>query len=101
VTPGYFAAMGIPLVAGRLFEPGDATDAPLVAVVSEKLARDYWPGRSALGGRIRRDGDEERFAQVVGIVPDVRQERLERSALWGTLYLVHAQTPYTWGPTGR
>jgi putative ABC transport system permease protein len=98
VTPGYFAAMGIPLVAGRLFEPGDATDAPLVAVVSEKLARDYWPGRSPLGGRIRRDGDDERFAQVVGVVPDVRQERLERSPLWGTLYLVHPQTPYTWGP---
>jgi putative ABC transport system permease protein len=99
VTPGYFAAMGIPLVAGRLFEAGDVTEAPLVAVVSEKLARDYWPGRSPLGGRIRPDGDDERFAQVVGVVPDVRQERLERSPVWGTLYLVHAQTPYTWRPS--
>jgi putative ABC transport system permease protein len=99
VTPGYFAAMGIPLLTGRLFEPGDQTEAPLVAVVSEKLARDYWAGRSPLGGRIRRDGDDERFAQVVGVVPDVHQEGLERSSTWGTLYLVHAQTPYTWGPT--
>jgi putative ABC transport system permease protein len=98
VTPGYFAAMGIPLVAGRLFEAGDGTEAPLVAVVSEKLARDYWPGRSPLGGRIRLDWGDERFAQVVGVVPDVRQEGLERSTLRGTFYLVHAQTPYTWGP---
>jgi hypothetical protein len=69
----------------------------LVAVVSEKLAREYWPGRSPLGGRIRRDGRNERFAQVVGVVPDVRHESLERSSVWGTLYLVHAQTP---GPPG-
>jgi putative ABC transport system permease protein len=98
VTPGYFAAMGIPLVAGRPFKAEDGTEAPLVAVVSEKLARDYWPGRSPLGGRIRRDGRDQRFAQIVGVVPDVRQERLERTTLWGTLYLLHAQTPYTWSP---
>ena len=98
VTPGYFAAMRIPLLAGRTFEERDGMDAPLVAVVSEALARDYWPGRSALGGRIRPDGRDERFAQVVGVVPDVRQERLDRPAARGTLYLPHAQTPYTWSP---
>ena len=98
VTPGYFAAMGIPLVAGRAFEDGDRESAPLVAVVSETLARDYWRGRSAAGGRIRVDGDEERFAQVVGVVPDVRQESLASPAPRGTLYLAHAQTPLTWSP---
>jgi putative ABC transport system permease protein len=96
VTPGYFAAMRIPVRAGRLFEAGDRADAPLVAVVSETLARDYWRGRSALGGRIRLDGDDERFAQVVGIVPDVRQESLASPTPRGTLYLAHAQTPLTW-----
>jgi predicted permease len=98
VTPGYFAAMGIPLLAGRTFEASDRMDAPLVAVVSEALVRAYWPGRNALEGRIRRDGDDERFAQVVGIVPDLHHEGLDRPAARGTLYLVHAQTPYTWSP---
>ena len=99
VTPGYFAALGIPQLEGRVFEERDGTDAPLVAVVSQSLARTYWPGRSALGGRIRVDGDVEPFAQVVGVVGDVRQERLDRPAARGTLYLAHAQTPYTWAPS--
>jgi putative ABC transport system permease protein len=98
VTPGYFAAMGIGLLEGRGFEQRDGMNAPLIAVVSESLARDYWPDRSPIGGRIRPDGSDERFARVVGVVPDVRQERLDRAPERGTLYLAHAQTPYTWAP---
>jgi len=99
VTPGYFAALGVQLLGGRTFEARDGTDAPPVAVVSESLAREYWPGRSAIGGRIRVDGDFEAFAQVVGVVADVRHEMLERLPVHGTLYLAHAQTPYTWSPS--
>jgi putative ABC transport system permease protein len=98
VTPGYFEAMGIPLLEGRSFERGDGTAAPLVAVVSEDLARGFWPGRSAIGGGIRLSGRDERHARVVGVVPEVRQARLDRPAPRGTLYLAHAQTPYTWVP---
>jgi predicted permease len=97
VTPGYFEAMRIPILEGRAFEERDGLDAPPVAIVSEALARDYWPTRSAIGGRIRVDADDELFARVVGVVPDVRHERLDRSAPRGTLYLAHAQTPLTWG----
>ena len=97
VTPGYFEAMGIALLEGRLFDARDGLDAPPVAVVSEALARAYWPGRPVIGGRIRLDSDDEPFAQVVGIAPDVRHERLDRPAVRGTLYLAYAQTPLTWG----
>ena len=96
VTPGYFQAMGIPPLEGRVFEDRDRLDAPLVAIVSEALARAYWPGRSAIGGRIRVDGDDEHFAQVVGVVREVRYAELDRPPERGTLYLVHAQTPLTW-----
>ena len=96
VTPGYFSAMGIPVLEGRGFDERDATDAPLVAVVSESLARHFWRERSAIGGRIRWDTDEAKFAQIVGVVPDVQQETLDRPATHGTFYLVHAQTPHTW-----
>ena len=98
VTPGYFAAMGIPLLEGRAFDERDRIHAPLVAVVSERLARDFWPGRTALDGGIRLSGRDDRHAQVVGVVPDVRQERLDRPAPRGTLYFVHAQAPYAWVP---
>jgi putative ABC transport system permease protein len=99
VTPGYLAAMGMQVLQGRAFEARDGTEAPPVAMVSQSLAREYWPGRSAIGGRIRVDGDVEAFAQVVGVVADVRHEALERLPTHGTLYLAHAQTPYTWSPS--
>jgi putative ABC transport system permease protein len=96
VTPGYFPAMGIPLREGRTFDARDGMDAPLVAVVSEALANRYWGVRSAIGEQVRWDADDARFAQVVGVVPDVRQDKLKEPDTHGTLYLAHAQTPHTW-----
>jgi putative ABC transport system permease protein len=98
VTPGYLAAMRTPLLEGRAIDDRDRMDAPLVAMVSEALARAYWPGRSAIGGRIRLDWDHQPFAEVVGVVPDVRYGGLDRAPPRGTLYLVHSQTPRTMGP---
>lgn len=49
VGPGYFEAMGIPLVAGRGFGPQDRNGSPRVAIVNEALAERLWPGRSAVG----------------------------------------------------
>jgi putative ABC transport system permease protein len=100
ITPGYFTALDIPLLAGRDFVERDALDAPLVAIVSESLARTYWPGRSPLGGRIRRDTDDAPFAEVIGVVPDIREEALDQPPVRGTVYFVHAQTPHTWGSLG-
>ena len=97
VTAGYFETMAIPLIEGRDFDTRDGTDAPLVAVVSEELAKRYWPDRSALGGRIRPAGFDPAldFTEVVGVVKDIRHESLARPAR-GTLYFVHAQSPRTW-----
>jgi putative ABC transport system permease protein len=74
-TPGYFEAMGIPLVAGRAFADGDAPDGQHVAVVSESLARRQWPGQDPLGRVIQfgnMDGDL-RPMTIVGVVGDVRE----------------------------
>jgi putative ABC transport system permease protein len=97
VTPGYFEAMGIPVSAGRRFDWRDGLDSAPVAIVSEGLANGYWPGRSPLGGRIRVNIATRPFAEVVGVVPDVRQTRLDRPAERGTLYFPYAQTPRSWG----
>jgi putative ABC transport system permease protein len=70
VTTGYFAAMRIPLLAGRNFDEHDRAGSQLVAVVSRKFAQASWPGQNALGRRFRLSVDS--FATVVGIVDDFR-----------------------------
>ncbi len=70
VSPGYFATLGIPLVAGRDFTPEDRSGAPAVAVVNETLARRFWPGVSPLGRRFApADRPGEGF-EVVGVARD-------------------------------
>lgn len=72
VGPGYFATMGIPLVAGREFRWQDDAAAPKVAVINETMARRFFPGRSALGARFRwgRISDNRPEIEIVGIVRD-------------------------------
>jgi putative ABC transport system permease protein len=67
----YFATLGIPVVRGRVFTPDDRTGAPYVAVVSERVARQLWPGGEPIGARVRPD-PEKPWATVVGVVGDVR-----------------------------
>jgi predicted permease len=56
VSPGYFATMRIPIMRGREFAVQDSADAPPVVIVNEALARRYWPGRDALGKRLKIAG---------------------------------------------
>src|SRR5262249_11158679 len=53
VSPGYFRAMGLRLISGRLLDESDRETTALVAVVNEKLARTQWPGENPLGKRFR------------------------------------------------
>ena len=73
VTPGYFAAMGIPLLAGRGFVPMDRGDSTLPTLVSETFAHRYFPGDTALGQRIRLGPNPNApWRTIVGVVGDVR-----------------------------
>ena len=77
VDADYFKTMGIPLLAGREFTAGDTAAAPRVAIVSERVAREYFPGGpgEALGRRVRLWGNTE-WLSVVGVVADIRQRGL-------------------------
>jgi predicted permease len=77
VTPGFFAAMGIPLRQGRDVSESDTGDAPLVAVVSESFGRRYWPGEDPLGRQFLLASQPRTVAGVVG---DVRVRGLEASS---------------------
>lgn len=73
---GYFAALGIPLLRGRLFEANDGPDAPLVAVINETFARDFFPDEDPIGQRIAYDREatpESIWYEIVGIVGDQAQ----------------------------
>jgi predicted permease len=94
-SEGYFAALGIPLTAGRLFEPQDGPDAPHVAVVSESFAKQrFFAQGGAIGRRIQfgnMDGDQRVFT-IVGVVGDVREAALDRAPR-PILYASHRQRP--------
>jgi putative ABC transport system permease protein len=93
VTHGYFTALRLPVREGRGFGPGDGAGAPLVAVVSETLAKRYWAGRSPVGARLRQ-GDEPAgvWRTVIGVVGDVRNDDADQPPL-PYLYLPLPQQP--------
>jgi len=91
-SQGYFQALGIPLVRGRLFDEHDTADAPHAAVVSESMASSTWPNQNPLGRTIEfgnMDGDL-RLLTVVGVVGDVRDRSLEKPAQ-PTVYVDYRQ----------
>jgi putative ABC transport system permease protein len=93
-TVGYFQALGIPLIRGRMFDEHDGPDTPHVAVISESLARDRWPGQDPLGHTVEfgnMDGDL-RLLTIVGIVGDVRDYGLDAPSR-PTLYVDLLQRP--------
>jgi putative ABC transport system permease protein len=69
ITPGYFASVGIPIVAGRGFTKDDDADAPPVVIVDETFARTHFPGRSPIGRRITVF---DRSNEIVGVVRAAR-----------------------------
>jgi putative ABC transport system permease protein len=70
VMPGFFQAVGIPLIAGRDFADSDTAASPWVAIVDEEFAKEYWPGESPIGKRIAANSDVNTgpFQTVVGVV---------------------------------
>jgi putative ABC transport system permease protein len=78
VTADYFRALAIPAVQGRLFTGDDRAETLPVVIVNEAMARQYWPGESPVGRRIKRGTPTAPFAwlTIAGVVPDVRQQGL-------------------------
>ncbi len=79
VTPDYFSAMSIPLIAGRLFTTDEKPEAH-TCIVNQSFARKYFAGRNPIGGRVSRQDDHTRWNTVVGVIGDVRHNSLEEPA---------------------
>jgi putative ABC transport system permease protein len=91
VTAGWFEAMRIPLLRGRLPADTDTAESARVVVVNHSLARRYWPEGDALGQRLRITGDAH-WSTVVGVVGDVREFGLD-APIRPTMYVPFDQAP--------
>jgi putative ABC transport system permease protein len=92
-SPGYFAAMGVPLIAGRDFNERDRYEAEPVAIVSATLARQVFEGQSPLGRRIKCGLDRDVWMRVVGLVGDMRNDN-PATPPGPELYMAYRQHPY-------
>jgi predicted permease len=100
-TPGYFAAVGTRLLAGRDFDARDTPDAPKVVVVSESLARRCWPGENPVGKRLHTGGAKSELVDghfvnvewqtVVGVVENARYRGLQNPR--HDVFLSYEQSP--------
>ena len=73
-VPGYFRSIGQPILQGRDFNASDSADAPLVCIISQSIAKRFWPDESPIGKRIRwgrLDGTRPWFT-IVGVVGDMK-----------------------------
>jgi putative ABC transport system permease protein len=93
ITPDYFRALGITLVAGRHFADTDRANAPAVAIVNQALVDKYFPGRDPIGRVLLFGGDKRH--EIVGVVADARYRSVERVAD-PTFYLPLEQNDERW-----
>jgi predicted permease len=93
VYPGYFEAMGTPLLLGRVLEPSDRADVPLVLMINETMAQQFFPGQNPIGRQVVFDAGESVTGEVVGVVADVRVSRLSQSP-YQAFYRSYLQWPH-------
>jgi putative ABC transport system permease protein len=94
INPEYFKTLGIPLIAGRAFYDQDNERAPRVAIISQRMAKRYFPDRPAVGGRLSfGGGTNPQWCVVVGVVSDVKYSGGLSSAEEDAIYLPYPQAP--------
>lgn len=89
-TPGYFDAMGIPLLNGRGFEAADMSEDANVAIVDRALVERYWPDRDPIGRTVGFGTDS---LLVIGVVGTVRQYRLDEESPRVFIYYPYGVVP--------
>ena len=97
VTPGYFEAMELRLLRGRLLNVDDREDSMPAVVINDTMAARYWPGEDAIGRQFIMGTDDKPWLTIVGIVGTVRHNAVVEEAR-AEMYLAHAQLPAHIGP---
>jgi putative ABC transport system permease protein len=94
VSPGYFSALGIPLLRGRTLTDRDAEKAPMVAVVDQAFVDRHFPGEEPIGRGIDIGNGTDGFYEIVGVVGDVHYEGLEANPE-PTMYVPYKQDVFS------
>ena len=94
IASDYFKTLQIPLKAGRLFTEHDNLESTKVTIINETMARQLWPGESAIGKRLIDWRAEKFYREVVGVVGDTRQSLDEKP--WQEMYVPYAQDGGMW-----
>jgi predicted permease len=104
ISPGYLHAMRIPLVRGRDLNGADVVGRPTVVLISDSMAKRFWPGENPIGKHITLTFAPEAVREVVGVVGDVKQDSLDQTrpveALYRPLAQMTAQPGETWRSFG-
>jgi predicted permease len=102
--PGYFEAMGIRVLEGTAFEPSDAYESSGGVVITQALARKFWPDENAVGKRVQRSWGEPWY-QVIGVIEDVRERSLvddhRQLVYWPVRPLADEEGGFPWAAPGR
>jgi predicted permease len=101
VSDRYFETLNVPLRSGRLLNAGDGAETPKAGVVSERMARKWWPHESPIGKRIRLGAPDSKqpWVTIVGVVGDVTHNVFDRNPR-ALLYVPLTQSPRLWMDIG-
>ena len=99
ISPAYFSTLGVPLLSGRDFNKGDSALSPKVAVVSETMAKMFYPDRNPIGERFALGGGKVTpDIEIVGVVKDSKQEHV-RDEVLPYIYIPYTQRKRLLGVT--
>jgi putative ABC transport system permease protein len=90
ISPGYLRALRIPLISGREIDEQDRASSPLVVLINDSTARQFWPGENPIGRRLKMGDTKGPWRTVVGVVGDVLHKSLDAPHTL-QIYLPHAQ----------
>ena len=104
ISTGYLRSMHIPVSRGREFNDSDTADRPKAILVSESMAKRFWPGENAVGKRLSLTFSSDEMREIVGVVGDVKMDGLDQtepnSALYVPLMQVSAPAQADWHSFG-
>jgi putative ABC transport system permease protein len=92
-SPGYFAAVGAPLLSGREFLETDKADSMPVVIINSAMAKKFWPGQDSVGKQVGLGGPTSPLMNIVGVVADIKHLSL-REVPGPEMYVPYTQKPY-------
>ena len=99
--PAYFSTFGVPLLSGREFTEADNATAPKVSVISQSMAKQFFPGRNPIGMKYCFGGGKKVKPDitVIGVVRDINQDHVKTGATFPFVYVPYSQLPSLSGMT--